>query len=67
LPYSLETYGESARQLQRFLAESGMPTDVANIRREHVESWIEQLLAKDPPPPMLSGRSATPTRQGSRA
>lgn len=45
-PRTLETYGESARQLRRFLAEQGMPTDVARIRREHVETWIESLLAK---------------------
>lgn len=45
-PRTLETYGESARQLQRFLAEQGMGTDVAKIRREHVEAWLEMLLAK---------------------
>ena len=45
-PRTLETYGESARQLQGFLVANGMPTDVAHIRREHVEAWIESLLAK---------------------
>jgi site-specific recombinase XerD len=46
---TLETYGESARQLLRFLADQGMPTDVAAIRREHVEAFIESLLAKFKP------------------
>lgn len=45
-PRTLETYGESARQLLRFLTEQGMPTDVAKVRREHVESWVESLLAR---------------------
>lgn len=45
-PRTLETYGESARQLLDFLAINGMPTDVARIRREHVEAWIEELLGK---------------------
>lgn len=45
-PRTLETYRESARQLQAFLAAQGMPTDVAKIRREHVETWQEHLLAK---------------------
>lgn len=45
-PRTLETYGESARQLQAFLAAQGMPTDVAKVRREHVEAWLEALLAK---------------------
>jgi site-specific recombinase XerD len=31
-------------QFARFLADSGMPTDVANIKREHVEAFIEHLL-----------------------
>ena len=45
-PRTLETYGESARQLLTFLREQGMPTDVAKIRREHVEAWMESLLEK---------------------
>jgi site-specific recombinase XerD len=39
-----ETYTESARQLARFLAEKGMPQDVAKVRREHVEAFITDLL-----------------------
>lgn len=46
---TIETYGESARQLLRFLAVSGMPTDVTNIKREHVEAFIESLLERFKP------------------
>ena len=43
-PRTVETYTESALQLARFLAEKGMPQDVANIRREHLEAFITHLL-----------------------
>jgi site-specific recombinase XerD len=45
-PRTLETYSESVSQLGRFLAEKGMPTAPADIRREHVEAFIEDLLAR---------------------
>jgi site-specific recombinase XerD len=41
-----ETYTESVAQFARFLAEAGMPQDVANIRREHIEAFIAHLLEK---------------------
>ena len=43
------TYGDAARQLLSFLAANGMPTDVEHIKREHVEAFIEQLLATKKP------------------
>ena len=43
-PRTVETYTESARQLSAFLADQGMPQDVANITREHIESFITRLL-----------------------
>ena len=43
-PRTQETYTEAARQFARFLAEQGMPQEVANIRREHVEAFISSLL-----------------------
>lgn len=43
-PKTLETYLEAIDQLGAFLADKGMPTAVANIKREHVESFIEHLL-----------------------
>jgi len=43
---SLDTYGRSIRQLGAFLADRGMPTAVENITREHIEAWIESILAR---------------------
>jgi len=40
---TIETYSESVRQFARFLAEQGMPQDVAKIKREHVEAFIAEL------------------------
>lgn len=45
-PRTIQTYTEAVRQLGRFLHESGMPTDAARIRREHIEAFIESLLAR---------------------
>jgi site-specific recombinase XerD len=44
-PRTIETYLESLGQLERFLVERGMPTALGSIRREHIEAFIEQLLA----------------------
>jgi site-specific recombinase XerD len=41
---TIETYTQSAQQLGAFLAERGMPTEAAKVRREHVEAFIENLL-----------------------
>ena len=41
---TLEAYTESTRRFARFLAVQGMPQEVANIRREHVEAFIADLL-----------------------
>ncbi len=45
-PATLETYGEAVRLLARFLAAQGMPTSPAVIAREHLESFIADLLAR---------------------
>jgi site-specific recombinase XerD len=37
---------ESVERFASFLDERGMPADVANIRREHVEAFIEHLLER---------------------
>ena len=39
-PRTQETYTESVRQFIQYLSEQGMPQDVANIRREHIEAFI---------------------------
>ena len=43
-PRTIQTYTESTRQLADFLAEQGMPQDVATITREHVEAFVTSLL-----------------------
>jgi site-specific recombinase XerD len=45
-PRTIQTYAESARQLAIYLAEQGTPQDVANIRREHIETFIACLLER---------------------
>lgn len=44
-PKTQKAYLEAANQLDAFLREAGMPTEVTAIRREHVESFIEHLLS----------------------
>jgi len=39
-----QTYGMSVAQLAAFLADRGMPVEVAKIRREHVEAFLAHLL-----------------------
>jgi site-specific recombinase XerD len=48
-PATIDTYTQSADQLVRFLADRGMPTEAAKVRREHVEAFIEYLLGLHSP------------------
>lgn len=43
------TYTISARQLEDYLTERGMPTSVPRITREHVEAFITDLMATKAP------------------
>src|SRR5919206_2330492 len=43
-PKTQETYLQAARLLGEHLAAAGLPTDVAELRREHVEDYIGHLL-----------------------
>lgn len=43
---TIRSYEDAGVQLATFLAERGMPTAVAKIRREHVESFIEDQLGR---------------------
>lgn len=45
-PRTIETYGEGLAKLIVFLREKGMPTDVDAIRREHLEAFIVDQLAR---------------------
>jgi site-specific recombinase XerD len=43
-PRTTETYMDAASRLAAFLANHGMPTELSEIRREHVESFIADQL-----------------------
>jgi hypothetical protein len=45
-PNTIKAYQEAVAQLDRFLDDKGMPRDVANVRREHVEAFITDQLAR---------------------
>jgi site-specific recombinase XerC len=42
-PRTVQSYTEAAEQLADFMVRHGMPSAVDSIRREHVESFIEDL------------------------
>ena len=44
-----QTYTESARRLADYLVAAGMPTRIEDIRREHIESVIEDQLGRHKP------------------
>lgn len=48
-PRTLLTYGGAVRQLGAFLAAEGRPTTATTIRREDVEAFIEDQLARRKP------------------
>jgi hypothetical protein len=45
-PKTRRTYEEAVALLGRFLADRAMPTDPARIRREHVEAFIADQIAR---------------------
>lgn len=48
-PRTIQTYGDDARRFVAFLKESGMPTKVDRIAREHVETFIADQLERHKP------------------
>lgn len=48
-PATIATYSSAALLLADYLAAQGMPTEVAVIRREHVESFVTDLLNRRAP------------------
>lgn len=48
-PATVTTYCGAAAQFIAFLVKTGMPTVAENITREHVESFIEELLSTSKP------------------
>ena len=45
-PATITSYMAAVRHLDDFLAANGMPRDVANMRREHIEAFIEEQLVR---------------------
>ena len=45
-PATIDTYSGAVSMFGTFLSEKGMPTEPAHIKREHIESFIERLLAQ---------------------
>ncbi len=45
-PKTLRGYAEAVSLLGRFLAERGMPAEPASVRREHVEAFIADQIAR---------------------
>lgn len=48
-PNTITIYRYAVDGLGRFLVEQGMPTDLLNIRREHVEAYLAALLRTHSP------------------
>lgn len=53
-PETVKSYILAAERLWEFLDDRGMPTDIAKIRREHVEAFIEDQLARWKPATALT-------------
>lgn len=53
---TLLTYGKAVEQFGEFVARSGMPPDVADIRREHVEAFLIDLQANGWKPASVANR-----------
>lgn len=45
-PATITSYLDAVRLLDEYLKDRGMPRQVANVHREHVESFIEDQLAR---------------------
>lgn len=43
---TVKIYGEAARGMVEFFLANGMPTDAAKVRREHVETYIEDQITR---------------------
>lgn len=48
-PATITSYSQSVARLVEYLEGRGMPRDVAGIRREHVEAFLEDLLERQSP------------------
>jgi site-specific recombinase XerD len=53
---TVETYLKALNQLNSFLLQQGMPSDVAAIRREHIEAFLEALADAGNRPATVANR-----------
>ncbi len=51
---TLNTYSSSVRGLDRFLASAGLPQSAPELRREHIEAFITELLGKGTGIPVIT-------------
>lgn len=55
-PLTVQTYGKAVEGLSAYLVRSGMPTDPAGIKREHVESYLVHLQEQGHRPATVAQR-----------
>ena len=55
-PAAVNLWTGAARHLHAYLTDHGMPTTVRDIRREHLESWLTDLLASGAKPSTVNNR-----------
>jgi site-specific recombinase XerD len=53
-PATEAAYGYALKDLWAFLERTGMPTDVASVTREHLETYFEDLLSRRKPATALA-------------
>jgi site-specific recombinase XerD len=53
-PRTIQSYLEAVEQFEGFLVERGMPTTAQAITREHVESYLEDVLSRHKPTTALA-------------
>jgi site-specific recombinase XerD len=53
-PRTQDTYLIALDLFRRYLRAQGMPLDIANIRREHIEAWISSILDTSKPATALN-------------
>jgi site-specific recombinase XerD len=53
-PKTEATYGYAITDLARFLEEAGMPREASAVTREHLEAYLEDLLARRKPATALA-------------
>jgi site-specific recombinase XerD len=53
-PRTQVTYLTALDMFRRYLRDQGMPLDIANVRREHIEAWIDSILKTSKPATALN-------------